>query len=78
MFRTFCEAMEQEPALTLTMLEEFGHTTTRTGKLNRAAARIRQDIEMYGDFSLEDALVASDLDQLTEAEIKYLEGRLNS
>jgi hypothetical protein len=46
--------------------------------LNRAAARIRNDIEMYGDFSLEDALQACDLDQLTDAEIKYLEGRLNS
>lgn len=78
MFRTFYEAMDQEPAMTLAILEDFGHTTTRTSKLNRAAARIRNDIEMYGDFSLEDALVACDLDQLTEAEIKYLEGRLNS
>lgn len=78
MFRTFCDEMGRDPAMVLTMLEDLGHTTTRTGKLNRAAARLRNDIEMYGDFSLEDALVACDLDQLTEAEIKYLEGRLNS
>lgn len=78
MFRTFCDEMEHDPALVLTALEDLGHTTTRTGRLNRAAARIRNDIEMYGDFSLEDALIACDLDQLTDAEIKYLEGRLNS
>lgn len=78
MFRTFCERMDEDPGLTLAKLEDRGFTSTRTGKLNRAAARIRNDIEMYGDFSLEDALVACDLDQLTEAEIKYLEGRLNS
>lgn len=78
MFRTFCDEMERNPAMMCAMLEDFGHTTTRLGRLNRAATRIRNDIEMYGDFSLEDALVACDLDQLTEAEIKYLEGRLNS
>lgn len=78
MFRTFCDEMERDPTLVLTALEDLGHTNTRTGRLNRAAARIRNDIEMYGDFSLEDALQACDLDQLTDAEIKYLEGRLNS
>lgn len=67
MFRTFCEAMDQEPAMTLAILEECGYTSTRTD------ARIRQDIEIYGDFNLEDALVTCDLDQLTEAEIEYLE-----
>ena len=78
MFRTFCDEMERAPALTLTALEDLGHTTTRTGRLNRAAAHIRNDIEMYGDFSLEDALVTCNLNQLTDEEIKYLEGRLNS
>lgn len=78
MFRTFCDEMERDPTLVLTALEDLGYTTTRAGRLNRAAARIRNDIEMYGDFSLEDALQACDLDQLTDAEIKYLEGRLNS
>jgi hypothetical protein len=77
MFRTFCEAMDQEPAMTLTMLEDLGHIDTRHSKLRRAAARIRNDIEMYGDFSLQDALQSCDLDQLTDAEIKYLEERLN-
>mgnify|MGYP003288697620 CR=1 FL=1 len=78
MFRTFCERMDEDPGLTLAKLEDRGFTSTRTGRLNRAAARIRNDLEMYGDFSLEDALQACDLDQLTDAEIKYLEGRLNS
>lgn len=75
MFRTFCEAMDQEPAMTLAILEECGYTSTRTDKL---AARIRQDIEIYGDFNFEDALITCDLDQLTEAEIEDLERQLHS
>ena len=34
MFRTFCDEMERDPALVLTALEDLGHTTTRTGRLN--------------------------------------------
>lgn len=78
MCRIFCNEMDENPARTLVMLEDLGHTPTRIGRLNQAVARIRNDIEMYGDFSLVDALQAYDLDQLTDAEIKYMEGRLNS
>lgn len=77
MCRIFCNEMDENPSRTLVMLEDLGYTPTRTGRLNQAVARIRNDIEMYGDFSLEDALHAYDLDQLTDAEIKYMEGRLN-
>lgn len=78
MFRTFCDEMDYNPAMVFTMLEDLGHTSTRIGKLNKAAARIRNDFEMYGECDPEDALMSCDLDQLTDAEIEYLEGRLNS
>lgn len=78
MFRTFCEEMERDSALVLTMLEDFGHTSTRTGRLNRAAARMRHDIELYGECNPEDVLATCDLDQLTDAEIAYINERLNS
>lgn len=77
MTRRFCEAIEQDPGFTFQLLEHLGHTTTRTGKLNKAIARIHNDIEVYGDFSLADALTAADIDELTDAEIEYIEDRLN-
>lgn len=69
MFRTFCEEMREDPTLVLTMLEEMGHMTPAS---QRANARVRNSIEMYGDFNPADVLC--DLDQLTNAEIEYLRG----
>lgn len=76
MFR-FCEEMEKDPAIVLTALEEFGYTTTRTSRLNKAAARMRQDMEMYGECNPDDILASCDLDQLTAKEIEYLNERMN-
>lgn len=68
MRRTFCEEMEQNPALVLTMLDDLGYNSPSPRSV-RAAARIRQDIEMNNEVDIDDLLITSNLDLLTEEEI---------
>lgn len=71
MRRTFCEAMEQDPALVLTMLDDLGYNSPAPRSV-RAMARIRQDIEMGNEVDVNDLLAMHDLDLLIEEEIERL------
>lgn len=73
--RTFCEAMDQDPAMMLTALDELGYN--RTSKLRQAAARMRQEYEMTGSCDAPLILSQYDIDTLTREEIVYLEDYVN-
>lgn len=44
--RTYCEAMQENPALVLTMLEDLGYTNTSPRQ--KAIAHVREIYEQFG------------------------------
>lgn len=43
---TYCEAMQENPAMVLTMLEEFGYMNTSPRQ--KAVAKVREAYEQFG------------------------------
>lgn len=70
--------LDDDMAMTLAILEDEGYIDeSRKSRLRRAAIRMRRDWEIYGSVSVDDILSASNLDNLTQSEIRYMENIIN-
>lgn len=70
--------LDNDMAMTLAILEDEGYIDeSRKSRLRRAAIRMRRDWEIYGSVSVDDILSASNLDNLTQSEIRYMENIIN-
>lgn len=58
--QTFCEAMQENPALVLTMLEDLGYVDTSPRQ--KALAQVREIYELFGAEAAEDAARRHGLD----------------
>lgn len=70
--------LDNDMAMTLAILEDEGYIDeSRKSRLRRAAIRMRRDWEIYGSVSVNDILSTSNLDNLTQSEIRYMENIIN-
>ena len=70
--------LDNDMAMTLAILEDEGYIDeSRKSRLRRAAIRMRRDWEIYGSVSVDDILSASNLNNLTQSEIRYMENIIN-
>lgn len=70
--------LDNDMAMTLAILEDEGYIDeSRKSRLRRAAIRMRRDWEIYGSVFVDDILSTSNLDNLTQSEIRYMENIIN-